>query len=1628
VGDIFITEAFGDMNIRNVYSSGGDVSLKAAASILDAVDLVDPTDPASGEVGFTGRKQNADVLGDSITLEAVLGSIGAAGNELDIDSGSHANGVLTSTSAQNTYIVETTGDLFVNSILAGDAVNLTTGGYILDAHSDVAAPIVNVTSLATGDVTLNAGEGIGQVSNPFDVQIDTGKLDATSVDGIYINSPATLNLGSVASTTGDVEISVTGATASIVGAGTFDGVTPQVSGEDITLTSASGDIGGSVANPLGIDTAVASLGVLSASAGLNLYITETDGPLNVYLAEAKGGEHKIRVDGAGGVDDLNLPLAREITAKTDAFIDANNMSITGLIKVLDPDAHLDLDAAGLFTLNTGGTLDGQGANSLVDVRADEIIIDDGGAVLAGAVFAAFELALDYDAQTANFVQSNGSTWQAGDILTGGTSNATARIIADMDRGADGTLVIAMLNGTFQDNETITATAGGSATANGTASNVPTLTAAGADARLESTKELTIRGTVTTADRMDLISGPSSQDKSTEFQYLVGGHYLTGTTSYGLILNSGTLTTLGADSELELTSVDPVILIGNVDVLGAGSDLLIQSDDWVYQEGFISVQDQVRIYGGVAEDKTSLGGADPNGASVYVSDTSRVVTAQAVSGIEVLGDQDVDLLGVMLAGGSIGDTGVTWAGAGSTLEVTAGQQLYVATNLLASKTVQLNGGNAVGTDDRGLGLLVETAGGAISGGLGIVELDYDTQTANFVQSNGTSWEAGDILTGGTSGTTARIIADMDQGTTGTLTIAMLTGTFQDNETITATAGGSATANGMASSGTGGHIGLYSTSNLEMMGNLISGGNAPGGVVNWSGEYADVYVESAGQVFIGGNTTDQGGNAIVTGGYIQAHDRIEIVGGAPHNGDPGVFIHAASELTTDVADSSVIIRSASDADIQGLLLPGGAVVDVLDSGGDYVGRYTTNRGGASTLRIEAQGQIRVGTQLQAGASIDLVGGGDASATGLELLGSAQLSTWGDYSQINLNAPGQVDILAPAEEHEIEATSWVADDAGTLSGTTVLHLEVEHGDFTYVGSVPVTALTYTDLGDLMDKLQAALEAFTGYQITASTNLNYTVGTSFDDFADDPNTTMVTDPDIRVKLRDGRLVLASPYKIKLKGTSVDAGLLGFASGDQTSSSYWNIDASTNGSSVSIGALNGPNDKLYIGGRVLAHDRIDLYSAQTTNGLGIYLDATGVLQTVAGSIAFNAGDNGSILGDVLAGGSGSDIEIHSGDTLTLAGLLEADGDVIVTAGTTIVANETSIDVLGTSVMRSTGGGGEIQIVGLNDVLIDSQIGPNSTGLNLIQIESTEGTLFVDSQSGRIETDGHIDLDGKDVVVEGVVKNTLDAAATHDIDIEAEESLTLGGTIGNPLYMSAAGSIRLEAGTALEAYNATVQTLEAGQTITVDSQGTLGLGKDDNGQQLAALLQATGSIDVDATGLATINAAAKLATSDDDSMISVTAGNLDLIGGIYAGSDSTSGYEGWVGNSAGVQIQVTEMFTVGELGPTPTYGGTIRATGAIDIDVTGGTAAVGLTMNALSDIWSDPTGLYDSGSMTLPLPTPSVSASVDIDVDNDAQIYGVVRASDSGLGPDNLAVTAGGLLLIDGFIEADDSVTVSGGQ
>ena len=95
-----------------------------------------------------------------------------------------------------------------------------------------------------------------------------------------------------------------------------------------------------------------------------------------------------------------------------------------------------------------------------------------------------------------------------------------------------------------------------------------------------------------------------------------------------------------------------------------------------------------------------------------------------------------------------------------------------------------------------------------------ELAYDTQTANFT--------LGDVLTGGTSGATGRIVADSDSGATGTLTLRSIDGEFEDNEIIADESGGSATANGTL---TGQNVALLgSNANLRAVREDVTGWGA------------------------------------------------------------------------------------------------------------------------------------------------------------------------------------------------------------------------------------------------------------------------------------------------------------------------------------------------------------------------------------------------------------------------------------------------------------------------------------------------------------------------------------------------------------------------------------------------------------------------------------------------------------------------------------------------------------------------------------------------------------------------------------------------------------------------------------
>lgn len=150
------------------------------------------------------------------------------------------------------------------------------------------------------------------------------------------------------------------------------------------------------------------------------------------------------------------------------------------------------------------------------------------------------------------------------------------------------------------------------------------------------------------------------------------------------------------------------------------------------------------------------------------------------------------------------------------------------------------------------------------------LAYDTQTANFTPGN--------ILTGATSGATARIIADNDSGLTGTLALVDVRGVFLDNEIITDGAGGSATANGgitEGKTGVGASTLMYDTQTANfIVGNTITGGTSGATAViafdTDGGTDGTLTITDVNGAFLDNEiiTGNGGGSASVNGSTIEA----------------------------------------------------------------------------------------------------------------------------------------------------------------------------------------------------------------------------------------------------------------------------------------------------------------------------------------------------------------------------------------------------------------------------------------------------------------------------------------------------------------------------------------------------------------------------------------------------------------------------------------------------------------------------------------------------------------------------------------------------------------------------------------
>jgi hypothetical protein len=195
---------------------------------------------------------------------------------------------------------------------------------------------------------------------------------------------------------------------------------------------------------------------------------------------------------------LNVMFDRITFSDIDVTLTSPENAI--LVRDCIEDAQVTITGTGVLWTRVRSIDDGGGFGVTTDAvatKAWEVHLDPGQAIVATALVsgnqqngtnkAAYILGvsakragatLAYDAQSANFT--------VGALVTGTTSGCNARIVGDSDSGATGTLTVRSIlpgaNGFFQDNEPLTDSSGGAATANGTLS-VPTVSLNGSSTSL-----------------------------------------------------------------------------------------------------------------------------------------------------------------------------------------------------------------------------------------------------------------------------------------------------------------------------------------------------------------------------------------------------------------------------------------------------------------------------------------------------------------------------------------------------------------------------------------------------------------------------------------------------------------------------------------------------------------------------------------------------------------------------------------------------------------------------------------------------------------------------------------------------------------------------------------------------------------------------------------------------------------------------------------------------------------------------------------------------------------------------------------------------------------------------------------
>ena len=1396
--DVVISASTGNITVGTVNSDNNAIITASTGSILDdglqtsrvTGNLVILT--AANDIGTSAANGEIDTAAGSLDVSSTVSGNIVIGeqdgvNLLDIDT---ADGAITITTGgattvtdvaaadaganqtHNVNITASSGDITVATLTADNNATVTaTAGAILDDASQA-------TKITGQLVTLTAANAIGSAAVDADIDTTAAILNAasTTAGDVVLNETDAVTLNNISAASGSVTVAMGGdATVNTItasqnvtltsGAAILDDSVQatKISGQTINLTAAD-EIGSTAANQ-DIDTTAVTLNA-SSTAG-DVVLSETNGvTLNNISATSgsvqvgTGGDATVATIGASGDVSLTSGAAILDDANQATKITGQTVSLTAADEVGSTATNQDIDTTAV-TLNASSTAAGAVViNETDEVNLNNVTTTDGSiqVTIGGATTATNVVA--GGTGTINLTASNE------DITT---HTITAVGDAVTIEATDGSILYgssAITGGVVS----LTSSADGAVGANGnkirTTSTTLDVDAGSGGVYLDETNNLTLNGTNVSAD-----SG-STFDVSSEGTLTIAGNINQGSGEILLAADSDTSGTEGIVwTSGTLMSTDKVTLTatGNIGAAGAAVQTNAGSLDissTATGDIYLAEQDDVNLLGiDTADGSITI---TTNGATTVTNVVASDVNDDAAHNVSIsVGNGDVTLVTLTA------DNNVTITASGGAIVDDSNQATRVSGNLVTLTAANAIGGagNAdIDTAATSLDVSSTSAGNIVIAEFDAVTLsDVDTADGSITITAGNNIVVNDVVSGDTNGDAEHDITLIANA--GSITIGTVVS--DDDVTLTASAGN---INDDSNQGTSVSGDLVTLTAQNGIGSSVANAEIDTTAVTLnvtSTQSGSIFLRETDGVTLQSVTTTDGTITVATGGATTVTSIVAGDAGANEDHDVSLTVSIGNvTVTTITADNDATI-TASDGSIlsNNSMVTGDAVTLTANNNASAIGASGNKIQTTSNTLTAAAGTG--GVYIDETNNLNLAGNISAVSGGTFDVSSEKVLTV--TTGINQGS-GEIILTADSDDSNTAGDIFTQNDDVTIGGAG------QSGNITIVARGNVSLETITTTGNITATSEAGTIQHTSNtdNLLTANQVNLTAGGSIGSGVTVIKTTANTISavataagDILIDETDGvtfQTVTTTDGFITLDSGD-DTTLVQLAAGDADANSEHDITVTASGGDISaVGTVTSDDDITFIanGGSILDD------SNQTTVISGDLLT-----MTAQGSIgAGGSGDIDTTVNTINASSAGSgDILLRETDGITLNNITTADGAIsITTGGATLATNIVASDAGAPSEhdITLTASSGNITVGTItadDDASITATAGAIVDDAN--QTTRIRGDVVTLSAGGAIGGAGNADIETTAV--------TLNASTTAagDITISEFDNISLANITTN---------------------------------------------------------------------------------------------------------------------------------------------------------------------------------------------------------------------------------------------------------